>query len=136
LKRTEFCWKHDGGVKTLEIEEVSTREHGLDNRHLNRYLHAERYVEAQQLRHFDGGVKVYPRNRYEGRLSVHLPHGERCQKVKLFRIDEDVDVERWLDMVGHFFSGNEMVPEYFDPYQYHQHFDERIARFREARARP
>lgn len=134
-ERTEFYWKHDGGVKTLEIEEISTPEHILDNRHLNRYLHAERDVKARRLRHFDGAVKVYPRDRYGDRLSVHLPRGERCRKVKLFRIDGDVDVERWLDMVGHFFSGNEMVLEYFDPDQYHEHFDEKIARFREVRAR-
>ncbi len=135
LERTEFYWKHDDGIKTLEIEEISTREHVLDNRYLNRYLHAERDAGARRLRHFDGAVKVYPRDRYEGRLWVHLPHGERCRKVKLFRIDGDVDVERWLDMVGHFFSGNEMVLEYFDPDQYHQHFDEKIMRFREARDR-
>lgn len=135
LERTEFYWKHDEGIKTLEIEEISTREHVLDNRYLNRYLHAERDVRARRLRHFDGAVKVYPKDRYEDRLSVHLPDGERCRKVKLFRIDGNVDVVRWLDMVGHFFSGNEMVLEYFDPDQYHEHFDEKMALFREARAR-
>jgi hypothetical protein len=133
-ERTEFYWKHDDGIKTLEIEEISTREHHLDNRYLNRYLHAERDVRARRLRHFDGAVKVYPRDRYEGRFSVSLPYGERCRKIKLFRIDGDVEVERWLEMVGYFFSGNEMVLEYFDPDQYHQYFDERIAQFREARA--
>lgn len=135
LERTEFYWRHDDGIKKLEIEEISTREHVIDNRYLNRYLHAERDVRARRLRHFDGAVKIYPRDRYEGRLSVHLPRGERCRKVKLFRIDGDVDVERWLDMVGYFFRGNEMVLEYFDPDQYHEHFDEKIALFRESRAR-
>lgn len=134
LERTEFYWKHNEGIKTLEIEEISTRENVLDDRYLNRYLHAERDVETRRLRHFDGAVKVYPRDRYEDRLSVHLPHGERCRKVKLFRIDGDVDVGCWLEMVGHFFSGNEMVLEYFDPEQYHEYFDGKIARFREARA--
>jgi hypothetical protein len=130
LERTEFYWKHDDGIKTLKIEEISTRGCVLDNRYLNRYLHAERDVRARRLRHFDGAVKVYPKDRYEDRLSVFLPHGERCQKIKLFRIDGDVDVERWLDMTGHFFSGNEMVLEYFDPEQYHQFFDEKLERFR------
>ena len=134
-ERTEFYWKHDGGVKTLEIEEISTRENVLDNRYLNRYLHAERDVGAGRLRHFDGAVKVYPRDRYGARLSARLPRVERVQKIKLFRVDGDVEVERWLEMVGYFFSGNEMVLEYFDPDQYHEHFDEKIATFREARAR-
>lgn len=112
-----------------------TREHVLDNRYLNRHLHAERDIRERRLRHFDGAVKVYPRDRYENRLSIYLPHGERCQKIKLFRIDGDVDVERWLDMVGYFFFDNEMVLEYFDPDQYHRHFDEKIARFWESRVR-
>lgn len=134
-ERTEFYWKHDDGIKTLEIEEISTGEHALDDRYLNRYLHAERDVRARRLRHFDGAVKVYPRGRYGDRLSARLPHGERVQKIKLFRIDGDVDVGRWLGMVGHFFSGNEMVLEYFDPDQYHEHFDEKIALIRQSRAR-
>ena len=74
-------------------------------------------MRARRLRHFDWAVKVYPKDRYEGRLSVHLPRGERCRKIKHFRIDGDA--ERWLDMVGHFFSGNEMVLKYIDPDRYH-----------------
>ena len=135
LERTEFFWKHDDGVKTLEIEEISERERLFDSYYLNRYVHSEREVDEGRLRHFDGAVKVYAKDRYDlDRFSRTMPHEERSQyKVKLFRIDGEVDPERWLDLIGYFFSGNEMVLEYFDPEEYDRVFGETIGKLRALR---
>ena len=48
------------------------------------------------------------------------------RKVKRFRIDGDIDVGRWLELVGFFYQGNEMVLEYFDPEEYERRFGEKV----------
>jgi hypothetical protein len=136
LDRTEFFWKRKDRVKTLEIEEISTGGHLFDSYHLNKYVHSERDMRDQRLRHFDGALKCYTKDRYAKRLSLYMPHEERClRKIKLFRIDGNVDPERWLDMIGHFYWGNEMVLEYFDSEKYHRIYDEKIELHRESRNR-
>ena len=92
-------------------------------------------MDEGRLRHFDGAVKVYAKDRYDlDRFSRTMPYEERCQyKVKLFRIDGEVDPERWLDLIGYFFSGNEMVLEYFDPEEYDRVFGETIGKLRALR---
>jgi len=130
LDRTEFFWSFRDGVKTLEIEEVSSVGFRIDQYHLNRYLHAERDVTNGVLRHADGAVKIYMNNDYEKRFSSHMPHESKSyKKVKLWRIDGDLDVDVWLELTAFFFKGNEMIIEYFDPATFEAVFEERVRDF-------
>jgi hypothetical protein len=83
----------------------------------------------------DGAVKVYTNN-YADRFSTQLPTEARCNNyIKLFRIDGDIDIERWLDLTAHFFKGNEMILEYFDPAGFENKFGARIKQYRDAKQR-
>ncbi len=130
--RTEFLWKHRDGVKTLEIEEITARENLTGRYHLNRYVHAERDVEKGRFTHLDGAVKVYSTERYGMRYGARLGDpGERPPKIKLFRVDGDIDIGCWLELVGSFFSGNEMVVEYFDPKGFEEEYAPQIREYQE-----
>jgi hypothetical protein len=119
LERTEFYWKHDDGIKTFEVEELSGRSNLLDSYYLNRYVHSERDIRRMVLRHFDGAVKVYTHDSYENRLSARMPRAPKSfKKIKVFRIDGDIPIDEWIELISFFYKGNLMITEYFDPEQY------------------
>jgi len=72
-------------------------------------------ILRKQLQHFDGAVKIYP-HEYTKRFESQLPNEYKAPiKIKLFRIDNDINITKWVDLISHFFKGNEMILEYFDP---------------------
>ena len=94
---------------------------------LNRYVHAERDIARGVLRHFDGAVKVYRKEDYTERVGTHIPGALRSfVKPKLFRIDGDIAVEEWIDLVCLFMKSNEMVVEYFNPVAFLEMFELRV----------
>ena len=135
IDRTEFFWSHRDGIKTLEIEEVSDIRNTYDTYNINRYAHCERHVEAGVLRHFDGAVKVYKQG-YSARCATQLPTAASCDNyIKLFRIDGNIDIDRWIDLSAHFFKGNEMILEYFDPSGFEREFGARQREYRDVKQR-
>ena len=132
LDRTEFFWSYKDGVKTFEAEEISTPNHKFGSFFINRYVHAERDVSAARLRHFDGAVKVYCEDTYANRFEKYMPNEPRSfAKPKLFRVDGDIDLDHWIELTAHFFKGNEMLIEYFDPDQFEKRFGLKIAKWAE-----
>lgn len=132
LDQTEFYWSYRDGVKSFEIEEVSSEEYTFDSYYLNRYIHSERDTEHKVLRHFDGAVKVYLYDKYRERLATRMPTESKShKKIKLFRIDGDIDVDTWIDLISHFFKSNEMIIEYFDPSQFEEAFGEKMRRYKQ-----
>ncbi|HTD83269.1 MAG TPA: hypothetical protein VK648_05695 [Gemmatimonadaceae bacterium] len=126
LDRTEFMWSFRDGVKTFEVEEVSNVTAKFGYLYLNRYLHSERLVAEKRFRHLDGAVKVYLENEYAGRVTSSVPNEPRAfRRVKVWRVDGEIPLPRWLDLIGFFFKGNEMLIEYFDPERFHAELIER-----------
>jgi hypothetical protein len=124
LYRTEIYWSYRDQIKSLEIEELSTENFKFDHYYINRYVHSQRNVNSKRLDHFDGAAKVYYEQDYGKRLNTKIPKEAKASKmIKLFRIDGDLDVDFWIDLVSHFFKGNEMIIEYFDPELYNQMYD-------------
>jgi hypothetical protein len=99
---------------------------------MNSYVHSERDVSLRRLRHFDGAVKVYLKDSYPQRLATQLPNELKShKKIKLFRIDGDIDVDEWIELICLFYKLNEMLIEYFNPEHFEQVFGERIRHYRE-----
>jgi hypothetical protein len=131
LDRTEFYWSYKDGVKTFEVEELSSDEELFDSYYLNRYVHSERDVNLRVLRHFDGAVKVYLKDDYPGRMKTQLPNELKShRKVKLYRIDGDVDIDEWIELTCLFFKFNEMLIEYFNAEQFETRFGEKIRHYK------
>ena len=55
-----------------------------------------------------------------------MPNEPRShRRVKLWRVDGDIPLHRWLELIGFFFKGNEMLLEYFDPEAFHEDLRQR-----------
>lgn len=131
LERTEFFWSYRDGIKTFEVEEISDLNYAFEGYYLNRYIHSERDTRNQVLRHLDGAVKVYLPDRYKIRFQCNIPKEERCHaKPKLFRIDGDISIPDWINLISFFFKSNEMVIEYFNPEEFKKVFEERVRDFK------
>jgi hypothetical protein len=129
VERTEFFWSYRDGIKTFEVEGVSEESALFDAYYLNKYVHSERDVRASVLRHCDGAVKVYLKDEYNQRLNTYMPREPRSfKRIKLFRIDGDIDVDKWIELLSQFFKGNEMIIEYFDPELFQQKFPDQTSK--------
>lgn len=133
LDRTEIYWKSDKStaVKTLEIEEIASVDHHHENWHINRYIHSERDITNKTVRHFDGAVKLYPSGSYRERYASRMPRqADATHYIKMFRIDGHIDLTEWIDLLGYYFRGNEMILEYFDPETFNKEFRPRIGQYK------
>lgn len=129
LHRTEFFWSFRDGIKTFEIEEISDDGQWFDHYYFNKYVHSERDINQKITRHVDGAVKVYLKNDYENRKNTNLPSKDSYTKIKLWRIDGNVDLDNWVELITFFYKGNEMVYEYFDPIGFEEKFELRLRDF-------
>ncbi|HKG58375.1 MAG TPA: hypothetical protein VKB05_01255 [Pyrinomonadaceae bacterium] len=129
VERTEFFWSYRDGIKTFEVEGVSEESALFDAYYLNKYVHSERDVRASVLRHCDGAVKVYLKDEYNQRLNTYMPREPRSfKRIKVFRIDGNIDVDKWIELLSQFFKGNEMIIEYFDPELFQQKFPDQASK--------
>lgn len=136
LDRTEFFWSHKNGVKTFQVEEIAGDSYTFDQYYFNRYVHSERDISTRAFRHLDGAVKVYLKDSFHKRKETFLPDEYRSyRKVKLWRIDGEVDLDDWIDLTSFFFKCNEMIVEYFNPKQFEQMFELRVRDFKEWKRR-
>jgi len=132
LERTEFFWSYRNGVKSFEVEEISSTGYEFDAYYLNKYVHSERAIEKGVTGHLDGAVKVYLNNSYQDRMDSKLPKEAKCfRKIKLWRIDGDIDLENWIDLICFFFKSNEMLIEHFNPDEFEKIFELRVRDFKE-----
>lgn len=129
--RTEFLWTLKNNIKTVQIEEISNFSNKYDYLYLNKYVHSERDIERKKLIHFDGAVKAYLNQNYEKRFNTDLKGDSKShRKIKLFRIDGNVELKWWIDLITNFYKRNEMIIEYFDPNQYNLQFGNDIEVFK------
>ena len=96
---------------------------------LNKYVHSERDINNKVIRHLDGAVKIYLQNDYQKRINFRLPNKNSHRKIKLWRIDGNIDTKVWMGMISFFYRGNEMILEYFDPEGFEKEFDLRVRDF-------
>lgn len=99
---------------------------------------SERDTREGIFRHLDGAVKVYNSiGAYRARYETRLPKEPRAdKKPKLFRLDGVIPMETWLDLIGMFFKGNEMVLRYFDHEKYEALFRDQIQKYQALRSHP
>jgi hypothetical protein len=123
LERTEFLWSYKDKIKTLQIEEINNLEGKIYNYYINRYIHSQRDIGEKKFIHLDGAVKIYLENEYKNRYLTEINKSEKAyKKIKLFRIDRkdknEIELEKWINLISYFFKSNEMIIEYFNPEEY------------------
>ncbi|GFE72035.1 hypothetical protein [Chroococcus sp. FPU101] len=114
----------------FEVLEISNIKISFESYYFNKYVHSERDINQKILRHVDGAVKIYLKAHYEQRQHSSLPNHDSYKKIKLWRIDGDIDIKVWIELISLFFKGNEMILEYFNPVEFEKRFDLRIRDFK------
>jgi len=123
LLGTWFHWEaradHESDpVKRLYIQELKPSDDRSGDPFeavLNRELHAERDTSARKFVHVDGKIVRYLTETY-GSTETNpraLP-GPHERRQKLWRVDGPMTDEQWMEVVGLFFRGNELIGEHFE----------------------
>jgi hypothetical protein len=115
LNRTEFMWSMRGDLKTLQIEElVPLNDTELARRIAVRYIHTIRDTVNHAFVHLDGAIRWYSPENYIFRFDTKLSNRPNPDGYyKLFRVDGNITNQDWIDLIANFFSGNELIHEYF-----------------------
>ncbi len=124
LDKTEFWWhKDDDTLMSLEIEEIRDKQRYLthpenkDKYFPLKYGHLQYNKDSGKIIHLDCALRIYPEQTFDTRVTtndiskVSKKHSDR---VKLFRIDGDLDKKDAFDIFSFFFYNNSDVREYLN----------------------
>jgi hypothetical protein len=115
IHHTEFWWHAQNGLKTIECEEV------LDIPSLgvgsdvygSRYVHSILDEQTDLPMHLDGAIRMYSEDAMIARLDENLIHaGRHSDYTKLWRVDGQIPIAVWKELICHHFRDNELVGEY------------------------
>lgn len=115
ISRTEFWWHKQDGIQSLECEEirdiptfgVSHEDYGC------RYVHSMIDKKTEKPFHLDGAIRVYDEDSFIERLDVDISKaGKDTTYIKLWRIDGELDISTWKDLICHFYRDNHLPGEY------------------------
>ena len=116
LERLEVMWSFRGGIKSVQIEELLPLEQRgcLQSRISNRYVHSRWDPTVSAFVHLDGAIRIYDAQNYTDRLVTDLKKhpGKNAQYMKAFRLDGEISLPDWCNLVSKFFENNELVLEY------------------------
>ena len=76
-------------------------------------------------------VKVYLESDYTMRFKTTMPINQKCyKKIKLWRMDGNIDLKNLIDLISFFYKSNEMIIEYFNPDAFEKIFELRVRDFK------
>jgi len=115
IDRTEFVWKNEDNLYTLELEEVKTQPAPtLADTYACRYVHSIFDKNKNGFDHFDGAIRAYSTELMLDRIDKKMTEmGRRSEYTKLFRIDGNLPLSNWKSLVTNYLQGNPQIYEYF-----------------------
>lgn len=128
-------WSTKGSVKTFQAE-AYLQDNVLfewqdDIWHPVRYVHAQYDLDKSRFVHFDGAIHFYQPADYtvmrDQDLDYNFKHAEQIKApaIKLFKMDDHVPLETWLELTSQFFAHNPLIIEYFEG-KYPDHLQETL----------
>lgn len=116
IQSTEFWWYEQDGKKTLECEEVVVKP-SFDLNTSNygcRYVHSMISEATSTPFHLDGAIRRYDEDRIINRWDSDIKNaGKDTVYCKLWRLDGDITVSEWKELITHFYRDNTLIGEYF-----------------------
>lgn len=119
----DIKWDTKGSVKTFQALEFSNEnvlvEFKGNTYHPAKYIHAEFDLESNLFRHFDGAVHFYSHDEYFARRDSDFNHANKSTRLlkaksqKVFKLNGKISKDIWLELTGHFLTGNPLIMEYF-----------------------
>lgn len=116
ISRTEFGWYEQNENPTFECEEVRDIETlGAGKGKFGcRFVHSIVNPERKTAFHLDGAIRLYDEDGMIARSEVDFKDaGRKTDYTKLWRVDGEISLESWKELISHYFRDNHLVGEYF-----------------------
>jgi hypothetical protein len=115
VSRTEFWWYTQDGRRTFECEEVRnipSAGAGSDQ-YGCRYVHSMLDSSTGLPIHIDGAIRMYDERAMVERIDQDILHaGRHADYTKLWRVDGQLDVAKWKELLTHYYRDNKLIGEY------------------------
>lgn len=117
---TQFYWHVQDDINTFECEEICDKENVIENQEKYfgcRYVHSMVNKENNLPYHLDGAIRLYSDVQILERMDANndiSKCGKNSAYRKLWRIDGEIDVSTWKELITHFFRDNFLIGEYFN----------------------
>jgi hypothetical protein len=115
ISRREFWWYAQDEARTFECEElrdlpaVGTGDESFGCR----FVHSRLDPDSGKPVHLDGAVRMYDAKAMVQRLDQDIYRAGRHSKyTKLWRVDGQLSVTKWKELICHFYRNNWQVGEY------------------------
>lgn len=115
VSETQFWWHKQNNIQSLECEELRDMPSlGLnEDKYACRYVHSMIDEKTGLAFHLDGAVRIYKEEVFLERLDVDISKaGKNTEYVKLWRIDGEIDISLWKELLNDFYRDNHQVGEY------------------------
>ena len=116
VEGTEFWWYEQDGRKTFECEEVIINPSlGIsDTTYGCRFVHSMIDPSSKEPFHLDGAIRIYDEERILKRWDVDIStSGKDTDYNKIWRLDGNIAVSEWKELISHYYRDNMLVGEYF-----------------------
>ena len=116
---TQFYWHEQDDITTFECEEICDKENVIENHDKYfgcRYVHSMVKKENNRPYHLDGAIRLYSDAQILERMDAGndiSKCGKNTMYHKLWRIDGEIAVSTWKELITHFFRDNFLIGEYF-----------------------
>ncbi|MCL2630627.1 MAG: hypothetical protein FWD49_03790 [Firmicutes bacterium] len=112
IRRTEFRWYTQNKIRTFECEEICLRKNLHNNLYGCRFVHCM-LGHGDTPPHFDGAVRAYTEEKMQKRLAASINKtGRDTIYTKLWRIDGNIEIEKWKQLLTFYFMDNTLIGEY------------------------
>jgi hypothetical protein len=115
ISATEFWWHNQNSIKTLECEEIRDMpSFGIDRNSFGcRYVHSMLDPIKFIPNHLDGAIRLYDEASMLERLATDISKsGKKSCYCKLWRIDGEINISVWKQLLNDYFRDNRLVGEY------------------------
>ena len=121
INETDFWWhKKRPTLFALEIEEIRDKTryipYGSNKYYPNRYLHLQFDSNKRKIIHLDCALRIYSETDFDNRLNQNdiSKAGKLSDRIKLFRIDGELDPKEAFEIAMLFFHNNPDVRRYLE----------------------
>ena len=114
ISRTEFRWHELQGERSFECEELrNTETFGAGAGQFGcRFIHSMLNRDGRPD-HADGAIRMYDEEAMVVRLGKDLARsGKQTDYTKLWRVDGELPVPLWKELIAHYYRDNTQVGEY------------------------
>lgn len=115
ISGTQFWWHKQNNIQSLECEEIRDMpSFGIgEDKYACRYVHSMIDCNTGLAYHLDGAMRIYDEDSFLERIDTDISKaGKNTEYVKLWRVDGEIDIVLWKELLNDFYRDNRLVGEY------------------------